>query len=80
MKSPKPLCILFSDCPTLDETCETCISGERRCEDEGSTTTTETATTETATTTTTQTETSTPMETTTTTGSQLGIFLHLRMF
>jgi hypothetical protein len=72
---------LFNDCPTLDETCETCISGERRCEDEGSTTTTETATTETATTTTTtQTETTTPMETTTTTGSQLGIFLHLRMF
>ncbi len=81
MKSPKPLCILFSDCPTLDETCETCISGERRCEEdeEGSTTTTETATTDTATTTTTttttQTETTTPMETTTTTGSQLGMFI-----
>jgi hypothetical protein len=67
---------LFSDCPTLDETCETCISGERRCEEdeEGSTTTTETTTTDTATTTT-QTETTTPMETTTTTGSQLGMFI-----
>jgi hypothetical protein len=55
---------LFSDCPTLDDTCETCISGERRCEEdeEGSTTTTET-------------ETTTTMETTTTTGSQLGMFI-----
>jgi len=56
---------LFNDCPTLDETCETCISGERRCEDVGSTTTTP--------------ETTTPMETTTTTGSQLGMFFEYQV-
>ena len=49
-KSPKSMCILYYDCATLDETCDTCISGERRCED-GSTTTT-TASTSTTTTTT----------------------------
>ena len=44
-KSPQPVCFLFSDCPAIDETCETCISGERRCEEGGqSTTTTETTT------------------------------------
>jgi hypothetical protein len=52
---------LFRDCPSLDETCETCISGERRCEDESSTTTPITE------------ETTTTERTTTTTGSTLGL-------
>ena len=44
-KSPQPVCFLFSDCPSIDETCETCISGERRCEQGGLSTTTITTTT-----------------------------------
>jgi hypothetical protein len=27
-------CILLHDCPRLDETCSSCISGERRCQQE----------------------------------------------
>ncbi len=42
-KTPKSMCILYYDCPTLDMTCDTCISGERRCQ--GSTTTTTSTTT-----------------------------------
>ena len=50
-KSQEPICQLFSDCSSLDETCETCISGERRCEVEDQTTTTASSTTTTTTTT-----------------------------
>ena len=28
------VCILFTECFTVDETCEHCVSGERRCQDE----------------------------------------------
>ena len=28
---PEPFCLLFRDCPNLDETCSGCISGEQRC-------------------------------------------------
>ena len=70
-KSPEVMCVLYSDCPSLDEACETCISGERRCEDGSSTTSTTTYTTRTTTTTTATTTTTTtttnPTTTTTTT-------------
>jgi hypothetical protein len=33
-------CILFRNCPTVDESCEDCVSGERRCIDETTSTTT----------------------------------------
>jgi hypothetical protein len=29
-------CLLFVDCPALDETCDDCISGEKVCQEEGS--------------------------------------------
>ena len=29
---PAPFCLLFHDCPILDETCSSCISGEGRCQ------------------------------------------------
>ena len=32
-------CILYQDCPALDESCSACISAESRCEEELSTTT-----------------------------------------
>ena len=35
--SNKSECILLNDCNTLDETCEKCLSGERRCENKGKT-------------------------------------------
>jgi hypothetical protein len=38
-------CLLFKSCSVLDESCEECISGERRCIEETSTTTTEPVTT-----------------------------------
>ena len=61
-KSPQPACLLFSDCSSIDETCETCISGERRCQS-GVLSTTITATTTTAAaTTTTTTTTGTPVK------------------
>ena len=28
---PSSLCILMKNCPTIDESCTTCVSGERRC-------------------------------------------------
>jgi hypothetical protein len=34
-------CILFQNCPTIDESCEDCVSGERRCIDETTSTTPE---------------------------------------
>jgi hypothetical protein len=36
-------CVLFKSCPTIDASCEDCISGERRCIDQ-TTTTSETPT------------------------------------
>ncbi len=33
-------CILFRNCPTIDESCEDCVSGERQCIDETTSTTT----------------------------------------
>ena len=51
-------CYFFSDCNSLDETCETCVSGEKRCKAE--TTTTASTTTEATTTTTTPTTTGEP--------------------
>jgi hypothetical protein len=38
-------CILFQTCPTIDESFEYCISGERRCIDDVTTTTSTTTTT-----------------------------------
>ncbi len=43
-------CILFRNCPTIDESCEDCVSGERRCIDETTSTTTEEPTSSTTTT------------------------------
>jgi hypothetical protein len=52
-----PVCVLFENCPSIDESCEDCISGERRCIDEVVSSTTEiTTTTSTTTTSTTTTE------------------------
>ena len=31
----QPSCILFKDCAAVDATCERCISGEKRCKNEG---------------------------------------------
>ncbi len=39
-------CILYKNCPSFDETCEACISGEQRCFESESTTTSTTTTTE----------------------------------
>ena len=36
-----PVCVLFENCPSIHETCEDCISGERRCIDEVVSSTTE---------------------------------------
>ena len=47
-ESHESICHLFTDCPTIDETCETCISGERRCEAGEQTTTSTTSTTSTS--------------------------------
>jgi len=44
-------CILLETCPTIDESCETCISGERRCISTTSSTTPTSTTTELTTTT-----------------------------
>jgi hypothetical protein len=41
----KHSCILYRDCPAIDESCSNCISGESRCEVEISTTTTTAAST-----------------------------------
>ena len=30
-REPSSPCFLFKDCPSIDETCDSCISGERRC-------------------------------------------------
>jgi hypothetical protein len=54
-----PVCILFENCPSIDESCEDCISGERRCIDEVVSSTTEITSTTTETTSTTTTTTST---------------------
>ena len=39
--SSVPECVLFKNCPSIDESSEDCISGERRCIDETSSSTTE---------------------------------------
>ncbi len=57
-----PVCVLFENCPTIDESCEDCISGERRCIDEVVSSTTEITSTTTETTSTTTTTTSTTTE------------------
>jgi hypothetical protein len=72
-----PVCVLFENCPSINESCEDCISGERRCIDEVVSSTTEitsttteitsTTTEITATTTTTTTSTTTTATTSTTT-------------
>jgi hypothetical protein len=54
-----PVCVLFENCPSIDESCEDCISGERRCIDEVVSSTTEITSTATETTSTTTTTTST---------------------
>ncbi len=60
-----PVCVLFENCPSIDESCEYCISGERRCIDEIVSSTTEITSTTTTTTTST-----TTMETTSTTSEK----------
>jgi hypothetical protein len=57
-----PVCVLFENCPSIDESCEDCISGERRCIDEVVSTTPEITSTTTETTSTTTTTTSTTTE------------------
>jgi hypothetical protein len=41
----KDSCILYRNCPTIDESCSNCISGESRCQEELSTTSTAASTT-----------------------------------
>ncbi len=62
-----PECVLFQNCLSIDESCEDCISGERRCIDEEMSSTTEMTSTTTETTSTTTEITSTTTETTSTT-------------
>jgi hypothetical protein len=63
-----PECVLFKNCPSIDESCEDCVSGERRCIDEDMSSTTEVTTTTTEmTTTTTEVTTTSITEVTTTT-------------
>ena len=52
-KSPESTCILYYDCQDFDESCDTCVSGERRCDEETSTTASTTTTTAATTSTTT---------------------------
>jgi hypothetical protein len=61
-----PVCVLFENCPSIDESSEDCISGERRCIDEVVSSTTEITTTTTEITSTTTEITSTTSTTTTT--------------
>jgi len=48
--SPSSECLLYQTCPAIDETCEACISGERRCIEESSSSTASSASSSTITT------------------------------